>query len=48
MKEKINREIRVKVQETLFDKFREKCEKEFKTISIVIRELMREYTNDIK
>ena len=48
MKDKIDREIRVKVQERLFEKFKNKCEKEFKTISIVIRELMADYIKDNK
>lgn len=43
MKQKMDREVRVKVQQDLFEKFQEKCEAEFKTISIVIRELMKNY-----
>jgi len=48
MKEKIDREIRIKVQESLYKKFRENCEKEFKTVSIVLRELMTDYTKNDK
>ena len=43
MKEKIDREIRVKVQASLHDAFQTKCEEEFKTVSIVIRDLMAKY-----
>jgi hypothetical protein len=43
MKRKMAREIRVKVQDELYDKFSRKCEKEFKTVSIVVRELMAQY-----
>ncbi len=43
MKEKIDREVRIKVQESLYKPFRVKCESEYKTVSIVIRELMKQY-----
>lgn len=42
-KEKIAREIRFKVQHSLFEKFEQKCNSEFKTVSAAIRELMRQY-----
>jgi hypothetical protein len=46
MKHKMDREVRVKVQEVLYDQFRKKCEKEFKTVSIVIREMMKKYLEE--
>ena len=46
MKQKMDREVRIKVPEQLYSKFRDKCEKDLKTVSIVIRQLMLEYTKD--
>jgi hypothetical protein len=43
MKQKMDREIRVRVQDNLYDEFSKKCEQEFKTVSIVVRELMARY-----
>jgi hypothetical protein len=42
-KEKMSREVRIKVQEKLYEQFRKKCERDFKTVSIVMRELMMNY-----
>lgn len=42
-KQKMDREVRIKVQETLYNNFQKKCEMEYKTVSIVIRELMAKY-----
>lgn len=43
MKEKIDREIRFRIQQSLFDQFEKKCEKEYKTISEILRELVVNY-----
>lgn len=45
-KEKINKKITLVVQKSLFEPFEEKCKKEYKTISIKIRELIWRYIND--
>jgi metal-responsive CopG/Arc/MetJ family transcriptional regulator len=41
--EKISREIRVLIQPSLYDQLQEKCDKEYKTISEVIRDLVVQY-----
>lgn len=46
MKQKIDREVRIKVQEELYNEFRNKCEEQYKTISIVLRELMNKYLKE--
>lgn len=46
MKRKMDREIRVKVQDDLYEQFSRKCEREFKTVSIVVRELMVRYVDE--
>ena len=45
-KEKINKKITIVIQPSLFKDFEEKCKKEYKTVSIKIRELIWEYLND--
>jgi len=42
-KQKMDREVRIKVQESLYNDFRKKCENEYKTVSIVMRDLMMKY-----
>jgi len=42
-KEKIDREIRVVVQKSLYDLFKKTCVYKYKTISEAIRELMLEF-----
>lgn len=46
MKQKMDREVRIKVPETLYSQFRDKCEKSLKTVSIVIRQLMLEHLEE--
>ena len=49
MKQKMDREVRIKVPESLYCEFRDKCEKDLKTVSMVIRQLMLEHLeNDEK
>lgn len=45
-KEKVTRDLSVKVQPSLFDKFSKKCKGNYKTVSEVIRELMINYVRD--
>jgi hypothetical protein len=45
-KQRMDREVRIKVQDILYNNFREKCEKEYKTVSIVIRDLMAKYLEE--
>jgi metal-responsive CopG/Arc/MetJ family transcriptional regulator len=42
-KENKDKDMLVRVQPTLFDKFKEVCERNYKSISEVIREFMVEY-----
>jgi hypothetical protein len=42
-KEKINRQVILQVQPSLFGKFKKGCEENYKTVSEVLRELMGEY-----
>ncbi len=44
-KEKYTEEIRIVAPKSLYDPFLEKCEKQYKTLSQVLRELMLEYIN---
>ena len=43
MKHKMDKEVRIKVQDQLYNDFRKKCEQDYKTVSIVIRDLMTKY-----
>lgn len=45
-KEKFTQEIRIVVPPSLYSPFLEKCEKKYKTISEVLRELMVEYVKE--
>ena len=45
-KEKYTEEIRIVTPPSLYNPFVEKCEKQYKTISQVLRELMVEYLAD--
>jgi len=42
-KENVSRDLNVRVHPSLFDQFAERCRKNYKTVSEVIRELMAEY-----
>jgi metal-responsive CopG/Arc/MetJ family transcriptional regulator len=44
--EKINREIRVLIQQSLYDQLQNKCDKEYKTLSEVIRDLVLKYIKE--
>ena len=46
MKEKSNREIRVVMQPSLYEKFKDKCESDYKTVSETIRELIVKYLRE--
>jgi metal-responsive CopG/Arc/MetJ family transcriptional regulator len=48
MKEKINREIRVLIQQSLYDQLQKKCDEEYKTLSEVIRNLVVHYLKEKK
>jgi hypothetical protein len=47
-KEKFTQEIRIVVPPSLYNPFLLKCEKRYKTISEVLRELMVEYLKEEK
>jgi len=47
-KEKYSEEIRIVAPPSLYNPFVEKCEKKYKTVSQVLRELMVEYLEDGK
>lgn len=42
-KEKLDKDLVFRVQPSLFKKFQAKCEENYKSVSEVIRELMRQY-----
>ena len=46
--EKIDREIRVLIQQSLYEQLQKKCEQEYKTLSEVIRDLVVKYIKGIK
>jgi len=48
MKEKVNRKMVFVVQKSLCDEFKEVCEKEYKTMSEVIRHSMLQYIKEYK
>ncbi len=48
MKEKVNRKMVFVVQKSLCDEFKEVCEKEYKTMSEVIRHSMLQYIKEHK
>ncbi len=48
MKEKVNRKMVFVVQKTLFNDFKEVCEKEYKTMSEVIRHSMLQFIKEHK
>ena len=48
MKEKINREIRDLIQQSLYDQLQKKCDEEYKTLSEVIRNLVVHYLKEKK
>lgn len=45
-KEKQTKDLSVKVQPSLFNEFSKTCNNNFKTVSEVIRELMRSYIKE--
>jgi hypothetical protein len=47
-KEKVTKDIVVRVQPTLFLQFQAKCKDKYKTISEVVRELMVKYITENK
>lgn len=47
-KERVEKDLVVRVQPSLFRQFQQKCEENYKTVSEVIRELMRQYTKEKK
>jgi len=47
-KEKFTREIRIVVPPSLYSPFLKKCEKQYKTISEVLRELILSYIGEDK
>ena len=42
-KEKLNKDIALRVQPSLYKKFQQKCDNNYKSVSEVIRELMLQY-----
>ena len=48
MKEKVERDIYLRVQPSLYKEFKESCDKNYQTISAAIRELMKKYIKDNK
>lgn len=48
MREKINRKMMFVVQDSLYNDFRESCEKQYKTMSEVIRDFMLQYIKEHK
>jgi len=47
-KENKDKDMLVRVQPTLFEKFKEKCEANYKSISEVIRDFMQQYIKEDK
>jgi len=45
-REKINRDVVVRVQKSLFNKFNKKCKNNYKTMSEVIRDFMVKFIKD--
>jgi hypothetical protein len=45
-KEKLQKDLIVRVQPSLFKKFQNKCTNDYKSISQVIRDFMIQYTNE--
>lgn len=46
-KEKVTKDVVVRVQPSLFKRFQKKCKKNYKTISEVIRDLMFDYIKNL-
>jgi hypothetical protein len=46
MEEKIDRQVIIKVQPSLFERFEKKCKEDYKTVSEVIRHLMLKYIKE--
>lgn len=44
----MNREIRVVIQQSLYDKLQQKCDNNYKTLSEVIRDLVNNYLKEEK
>lgn len=47
-KEKVTKDINIRVQPSLFEKLRKRCKTRYKTISEVIRELIVQYVEGDK
>ncbi len=47
-KEKVTRDVVLRVQPSLFEKFRQRCQNNYKTISEVLREFMVKYVQEDK
>jgi predicted DNA-binding protein len=45
-KEKVTRDINIRVHPSLFEKLQKKCKKRYKTVSEVVRELIVEYVEN--
>jgi len=44
-KEKVTKDINIRVQPTLFEKLRKKCHGKYQTVSEVVRQLIVEYVD---
>lgn len=42
-KEKITKDVLIRVPQSLFDRFKEKCDLNYKSISEILRDAMQEY-----
>jgi len=47
-KENVTRDVGLRVQPSLFDKFSAKCKNNYKTVSEVLRDFMTEYIKEEK
>ena len=46
MKEKLDKKLIIVVQRSLYEKFKDECEKDYKTMSEVLRDFMVRYIGD--
>jgi ribosomal protein S17E len=46
MKEKLDKKLIIVVQRSLYEKFKNRCEKDYKTMSEVLRDFMVIYTKE--
>jgi metal-responsive CopG/Arc/MetJ family transcriptional regulator len=47
-KENADKLLNIRVPKTLFEKFRDKCNKKYKTMSEALRDLMQQYIKEEK